>query len=86
MEMRHYLPCVTDEHNLLAKILGWKITVSQMNTHHRRTAKDFQDIWSYNTIQESQQHNSKQLQTETQSSQSCSLIDFLPFGGADHGL
>lgn len=86
MGMLHYLPCVTDGHNTLAKMLGLKVTVSQMNTHQQRTVKDFQDIWSYNAIQESQQHSSKQLQTKTQSLQSCSLIDFLPFGGAGHGL
>lgn len=86
MGMLHYLPCVTDGHNALAKMLGLKVTASQMNTHHQRTAKDFQDIWSYIAIQESQQHNSKPLQTKTQPSQSCSLIDFFPFGGAGHGL
>lgn len=57
-----------------------------MNTHHQRTAKDFQNIWSNNAIQESQQDNSKQLETNTKSSQSCSLIDFLPFGGGGHGV
>lgn len=86
MGMLHYPPCVTDGHNLLAKMLGLKITVSQMSTHHQRTSKDFQGIWSYNAIQESQLHNSKPFQTDTQSSQSCSLIDFLPSGGGGRGL
>lgn len=35
MGMLYYLPCMTDGHNLLAKMLGLKITASEMNTLHQ---------------------------------------------------
>lgn len=37
MGMPHYLPCVTDGHNLLAKMLGLKLTVSQIIKEQQRT-------------------------------------------------
>lgn len=86
MGMLHHLPCVTDGHNLLAKMLGLKTTASQMNIPHQRTAKDFQDIWSYPLSKSANCTVPRQLQTNTQLSQLCSPVDCLPFGQEGHGL
>lgn len=85
MGMLHYLPSVTDGHNLLAKMLGLKITASEMNTH-QRTAKDFEDIWSYMLSKRTNCTVPRQLQTKPHLSQPCLLIDDFVFGGGGHGL